>query len=92
MLVLFFCFVVSLLLTTFNLENKAFYYIVTAFWYSKFENAYENQVYVAQIVRKNERHWHFKYFLAPIFQYGEGIVMFKLRFFMIIFGSNLHSA
>ena len=51
-----FCFVVPLLLTTFNLENKAFYYILTAFWCSKYENAFENQTYVAQMVRKNERH------------------------------------
>ena len=90
-LVLSFCCVASLLLTTFNLENEAFYYVVTAFWHSKYENACKNQVYVAQIVSKNERHWHFKYFLVSIFQYGEGIVMFKPRFFMIIFGFNFHS-
>ena len=68
-----------------------FYYTVTAFWRSKYENAYEFHVYVAQIVRKNERHWYLKYFLAPIFQYGEGIVIFKPHFSMIIFGFNLHS-
>ena len=49
----FFYFVASLLLTAFNLEkNKVFYYILTAFWHSKYENAYENQVYLAQIVHK----------------------------------------
>ena len=69
----------------------AFYYIVTAFWRSKYENAHENEVSVAQIVRKSEPHWHFKYFLAPIFQYGEGIVIFKPRFFMTIFGFKLRS-
>ena len=51
-----FCIVVPLLLTTFNLENKAFYCILTTFWRSKYENEFENQIYVAQIVRKNERH------------------------------------
>ena len=47
-----FCFDVYLLLTAFGLDNKVFYYNVTAFWRSKSENAFENQVYVAQIVRK----------------------------------------
>ena len=46
-----FCFDVYLLLTAFGLDNKVFYYNVTAFWRSKSENAFENQVYVAQIVR-----------------------------------------
>ena len=70
-------FVVSLLLTAFNLENKAFYNVVAAFWRLKYEDTYENQVLIAQIVCKKECHWHFKYFMAPIFHYGEGIVMIK---------------
>ena len=35
--------VISLLLTTFNLVSKAFCYILTPFWPSKYENAHENQ-------------------------------------------------
>ena len=84
-LLLFFCFVVSLLLTAFYLENMAFYYILTSFWRSKYENPYQNQIYVAQIVRKNKPHWHCKYFWVPIFQHGERMVMFKPRFFMMTF-------
>ena len=67
------------------------HYILTAFWCSKYENAYENHVHIAQTVRKNERHWHFKYFFGSILQNGEEMVMFKPRFFMITIGFNLHS-
>ena len=74
-----FCFVVSLLLAAFNLEKKAFYYILTAFWRPPYQNAYENQVYIPQIVRKNVTG------ISNIFQHGEGMVVFKPHFFMMTF-------
>ena len=42
-------------------------------------------------VRKNKRHWHFKYFSVPFFQHDKGMVMFKPRVAMITFDYNLHS-
>ena len=78
---LLFCFLVSLLLIAFNLENKGFHYILTTFWRSKYESAYENQVCVAQMVPKNIIG------ISNTFQHDEEMLVFKLRFFIMTFFS-----
>ena len=67
--------VVSLLIIAFNLEIKVFYCLNYVFQ----RIAYENQVYITQVVIKSV------IITLSIFQHGEQMMVFKTRFFMMIF-------